>query len=278
MKAKQTAVETIEAIETRRVVIKVVGTSPLIMHRFSFKARQELLNPSPKKNASERATTLKHNPLEEYRECFYRNRNAKSPALFHLPKGTVHGALASAALDIPGATRASIERLTQVIGHIDLFGVPKLFMSMVRSSDIAKTPDVRTRPIFERWACKVEIEYKTNPLTDNQVLNLLSAAGFLIGIGDWRRQKGGEYGAFRVANENDAEFREICKQGRSAQQAAYDKPEEYDEDTSELLAWFNSEVARRRHDVPAGKSPPAGKRSIGRPRKPRDDANGAVAQ
>ena len=247
-KAKTTAVETIEAIKTRRIIIKVVGTSPLIMHRFSFKARQELLFPSPKKNASERAGTLKHNVVEEYRECFYRNRNPKSAALFHLPNGTVHGALASAALDIPGATKASIERLTQVIGNVELFGVPKLFMAMVRSSDMGRTPDVRTRPIFERWACTVEIEYKTDPLTDNQILNLLSAAGFLVGIGDWRRQKGGEYGAFRVANANDADHREILKEGRAAQQRAFDKPEEYDEDTSELLSWFTAEIARRGPD------------------------------
>lgn len=260
VKDKSTAVETIEAIKTRRVIIKVVGTSPLIMHRFSFKARQELLFPSPKKNASERASTLKHNAVEEYRECFYRNRNPKSAALFHLPNGTVHGALASAALDIPGATKASIERLTQVIGNVELFGTPKLFMSMVRSSDQARTPDVRTRPIFERWACTVEIEYKTDPLTDNQILNLLSAAGFLVGIGDWRRQKGGEYGAFRVANANDTEHREILKEGRAVQQRAFDKPEEYDEDTSELLSWFTAEVARRRPDDA----------------RVRDDNNGAV--
>lgn len=265
VKAKSTAVETIEAINTRRIIIKIVGTSPLIMHRFSFKARQELLSPSPKKNTAERASTLKHNPPVEFRECLYRNRDPKAPALFHLPNGTIHGSLASAALDIPGATKASIERLTRVIGNVDLFGVPKLFMAMVRSSDMARTPDVRTRPIFEKWACSVEIEYKTDPLTDNQILNLLSAAGFLVGVGDWRRQKGGDFGAYRVCNANDAEHKEIvAKMGRKAQQAAFDQPEEYDEDSSELMAWFSSEVARRRQDIPVGKS--------------RDDANGVVIQ
>lgn len=249
-KAKESIVVEINPIKMRRIIVNLVGTTPLIMHRFARKTWEEMLYPSRKKNKSEKESSLKHKPLEEYRECFYHNRNPKDLALFHLPNEMVHGTLASAALDIPGATKASMERLTSVVNpNVSFFGVPQLCMRMVRNSDMNHTPDVRTRPFFPRWACTVEIEYKCDPLTDNQILNLLGAAGMIVGLGDWRPQKGGRYGKFRIASAKDKEFlRIVSSEGRVAQQRAYDKPDEYDEETAELMSWFNEEVARRRQD------------------------------
>jgi hypothetical protein len=245
----------IRPIEMRTIGVNIVGMSPLIMHRFSAKARQQLLFPPPRKNMAERATTMKHDPLLEYREALYKNSNPKEPTLFHMPVGMIHGALASAALDIPGATKAAVERLTNVIRQINLFGVPYLGMDMVRSSDQARTPDVRTRPKFKRWAFTVNIRYKTDPLTDTQILNLLAAAGEIVGLGDWRTQKGGAgaWGNFRLASADDDEFLDIvATEGRKPQKAAFENPQEYDEETTELLAWFNAEKAKRRQ--PASES------------------------
>jgi len=237
-------------IKTRRIIVHLCSTSPLIMHRFAFKAWQELLYPSAKKNAAERASSLKHDPLEEYRGCFYRNRDPKQPALFHLPNGMPHQSIAAAALDMPGATRASMERWTQVVDlNINLFGIPEMFMAMVRNSDINKTPDVRTRPIFPRWACKIEMEYKADPLTDTNVLNLIGAAGVIVGFGDWRPQRGGPYGKFRLCEHADKEYADIVKnEGKVAQLRAFEKPSYYDDDTTDLMEWFVAEVGRRRQD------------------------------
>ena len=240
----------IQPIKMRELIVFLVGTSPLIMHRFAFKAWQELLYPSAKKNKAERAQSMKHQPFEEYRGCFYLNRSQTQPALFHLPNGMPHQALAAAALDMPGATRASMERWTNVVDiNINLFGIPQLFMSMVRNSDMNKTPDVRTRPIFPKWACQITIQYKSDPLTDNNILNLFAAAGTIVGMGDWRPQKGGPYGKFRLCTAKDTEYLSILKnQGRGPQQKAYDQPSYWDDETAELMTWFLEEVARRRQD------------------------------
>jgi hypothetical protein len=251
--SKTTETEFIKPIAMRTIIVSVVGTTPLIMHRFAKKAWQELLYPSGGKNRAERAETMKHNPLEEYQECFYRNRDPKAPALFHIPNGSFHGAIAAAALDIPGAAKAKLERLTKVGLQIDLYGKPSLFMAMVRNSDMNHTPDVRTRPAFKRWACTLSISYMMNPLTDNQILNLLSAAGEIVGVGDWRPQKGGDYGCFRVVDQNDKELKEIiATEGRKVQQKAFDTPETFDADSADLLSWFNAEVLRRRQDSNGG--------------------------
>lgn len=244
----KTETVTITEIKTRGVIFNIVGTTPFYMHRFAFKAWQQLLLPPRKKNRAERETSLKHDPVEEFRGACYRNRNPKAPALFHIPSGMIHQAIAAAALDMPGATRAAIERLVSVSTlQLDLYGIPYLKVDMVRSSDMNRTPDVRTRPLFPRWAVKgVCLDYKVDPLNDSQLLNLVGAAGVIVGIGDNRPQKGGPNGKFRLAAANDKELADICaKEGREAQQKAWDNPPEYDEETAELLSWYNAEIASR---------------------------------
>jgi hypothetical protein len=246
-KAPVSEIIEIQAIEMASLDFHVVGTSPFIMHRFSQKAWQELLLPSIRENRASLEQKLKHDPYAEFRGAFYRNSNPRAKTAYHIPNGAFHGAIASAALDMPGAKKAQIERLTKITSvNIELYGIPKIFCSMVRNSDISRTPDVRTRPIFPRWACTVSVRYAKNALTAKAVANLFGAAGEIIGIGDWRGQKGGPFGAFRTnVSVNDKEFKSILKEGRVAQLKAYDKPLFYDEDTEEILTWFATEVRRR---------------------------------
>lgn len=245
----------ISEIKMREVDFALVGTSPMIMNRFSQKAWQELLCPSRSRNAASLEQSLKHDPIAEFRGAIYLNRDKTREAAIHLPNGAVHGSLAQAAIDIPGAKRAQIERLTRVTNiNIDLFGIPQVFCAMVRNSDINRTPDVRTRPIFPRWACKVTVSFVSSILSQRTIGNLLGAAGTIVGIGDWRGAKGGPYGAFRLTTNDDPEFASILKtEGRVPQLHAIEHPIFYDDDTAELLRWFEAEVARREQDVPSSR-------------------------
>lgn len=248
---------TIEIAELKMGQLRchLLGTSPMIMHRFSSKAVRELLLPSPKKNAAEKATTLKHDPVTEFRETIYRNRDPRTPAAIHVPTNAFSQALANVALDMPGATKSQLIRLTSVVdSHIDLFGLPRLYMAMVRQSGIERTPDVRTRAIFPRWACSLTVQYVASLLKENQIANLLANSGIIIGIGDWRSQKGGNNGSFKLVPENDPEFRDIVKnEGRKAQLHAIEHPVCHDADTEELLAWFDAEIKRRERDKELGR-------------------------
>ena len=254
-KVDKQASASLDVIELRmaRMGLCVLGRTPMIMNRFDQKAQRELLLPSLPKNTAERASTLKHDPVAEYRGAIYKNRNLKEPAAIHLPLNAFAKAIASAAVDIPGATRAQIERLTTVTTvNINLFGLPRLFTTMVRNSDPRRTPDMRTRAIFPEWACEIEVEFVANLIKERSIANLLAAAGAIIGIGDWRPQKGGSYGKFAVVAHGDKHYAEIVKrQGRVAQVAAIETPVCFDEDTESLLAWFKVEVERRQMAVPS---------------------------
>lgn len=225
----------------------VLGTSPLILNRMSEKAKRELLMPKGRKNAVERATTLKHQPVDEYRASAYRIADEQAPTLLAILSTAFKGALRTAALDMPGAKKAQIGRLTYIAwDYVGIFGVPKLFMSVTRSADMNKTPDVRTRAIVPEWACRVTVTYVQPLIRAQAVANLLAAAGLTIGVGDWRPEKGaGSYGQFKIVSADDPDFVRILKDGRKAQEAAMDTPVCYDSETAELLSWFDDERAKR---------------------------------
>lgn len=246
----------IQVVEIKKGVIEacLIGASPLVCNAMSAKARQQLLSPSAKKNRAEKAATLKHDVLGEYRASVYSFGDEAQPTLIGVPAGSIKGALRNAALDLPGSTKSQIGRLTYVEGdYVAVFGVPKLLLSMVRMADASRTPDVRTRAILPRWACRVVISFTQPMLKRNTVVNLLAAAGMIQGIGDWRPQFGnGSKGQFRIVAPNDALYLEILRHGgRKAQIQAMAEPENYDDETERLRAWYDAELVRREMKVAA---------------------------
>jgi hypothetical protein len=225
----------------------ILGTTPLILNRMSDKAMRELLQPSGRKNAAQRASTAKHDPITEFRAAAYQDRNPQSPALLQHLASAFKGAIASAALDLPGANKSQISRLTWVVGErIHVFGEPRVFCAITRSADMNKTPDVRTRVIVPEWACKITVAFVTPLLKDVGVANLLASAGVTQGVGDWRTGKGkGTYGSFALVNDDDVEWTRRMKIGRKVQEAAMATPVPYDEDTEELLSWWEREMRTR---------------------------------
>jgi hypothetical protein len=223
----------------------VLGSTPLIMNRLSEKAKRELMYPSAPKTRADKATKLKHDPVAEYRAAAYLNSDSTRPAYFHGPAAWFKKALSNAGLDMPGAAKAKLERLTAVTStQIDIFGLPSLSATPVR--DARGTPDIRFRPIFAEWACIVQIDYISSLLREQDISALFAAAGLIVGVGDNRPQKGGAFGKFRLVAPDDADFqRVLSEQGRVAQEAAFWTPPYFDAESEELTTWFFDAVDGR---------------------------------
>ena len=247
-KKSDSSVIEIAKVEKKFLQVSVVGTSPIILNRMSEKVKQELLLPKGRKTKAEKEANAKHNPIEEYQASPYRIAGDSEPTYLGIMASAFKGAMRVAALDLPGSSKAQIGRLVYVEGDlVTLYGIPKLFMSITRSADINKTPDVRTRAIIPKWAATLTISFVTPIMKPTAVLNLLAAGGITSGVGDWRPEKGkGDYGQFRIANDDDAELLEITKHGgRKAQIEAMENPAPYDLETEELLGWYDTEATRR---------------------------------
>jgi len=246
--AETSAAVTIEQITMKDLRVCIVGVTPLLVHAVSFKAASQLLFPAPAKNKNEREASLKHEPFEEFRDACYKYRDQDNePTRLYLPGSMFHSAMASAALDLAGAQKAQIGRLTNIPhAKLPLFGIPQILSMIVRSSDMARTPDVRTLPILPQWALYLPIQF-VDLIKEQSIFNLLGAAGDIIGVGDGRPQKGKlSYGKFRVCSEDDPEFCLIVKQTtRARQDEALRNPKTYDAETDQLLKWFLQEKTQR---------------------------------
>lgn len=238
----------IARVDRETVDFCILGTAPLICNRMSQKARQELLLPKGKKTTAEKASSLKHNPLDEYRASPYTAMEEDAPTRIQLLSTMFKKACMTAALDLPGAKKAQIGRLLYVVGdRVPVYGVPQIFMSITRSADMNRTPDVRTRAILAKWACRISVSFVSPIIRLSSVANLLAAGGITSGVGDWRVEKGsGSYGTYEVVADDDPRYLEVVNGGGpEAQAAALQEPTPYDDETAELLTWYGVEANRR---------------------------------
>lgn len=254
-KAKEDKGQELHIVDVVRgsITFHLVGTTPLLHNCLSNKAKHELLLPSGRKTTVEKQTTLKHKPLDEFRDSVYVNHKGDGATTIQHLSSAFRGAMRSAALDLPGVTKSEIGRLMWVEGdRVDIFGVPQIDMRIVRQAGMNRTPDVRTRCIMAEWACAITVSFTKPQLKEQAVANLLSAAGMYIGIGDYRNEKGaGNYGLFRICDADDSEYRRIVKAGgRVAQEKGLRDPEAFNDETQELLSWYSEAVKSHRSFAP----------------------------
>lgn len=239
---------TVLELDVGEASVLVRGTSPLIYNDMSVKSKRDLLLPRGRKTTAERAQTLKHDPRAEFRDSLCKWPDDDHPTRLRFPSPGFKKLLQTAALEVPGARKSQIGRLTWIEGtHVSVYGIPKLHMGVVRSADIAHTPDIRTRGILKDWCAEVTLSFTKPTLTPQVIATLLAAGGLICGVGDWRQEKGsGSYGQFRLVNQDDPVALRLRKEaGRKAQDEAIGAAEPYDADTEELLDWWDVEIARR---------------------------------
>jgi hypothetical protein len=238
----------IDALKQGRIKLKLVGTTPMYMNSMSIKAKRDLLIGGGRKTAVQKKE-IKHDPENEFRASAHTKRDGETLLCFPAPG--VKSAMATAALETAGVTKSSVQRLIFLPEQkIQVWGKPCLKMDVVRSADMNKTPDIRSRCYLPRWVAEVDIAFVTPTLSAHAVISLLANAGVIVGLGDFRQEKGrGSFGTFAVAGDNLGDWAdywaEVTKEGRAVQQAAMDDPEYADDDTIELMEILHEERTRR---------------------------------
>jgi hypothetical protein len=249
--AKVAETVNVTALSHRVIRVRLIGTTPLYYNAMSAKAMRDLLIGGGKKTAAERKD-IKHDPEREFRDSVY--KIGDGPTLLSFPSPGLKGAMATAALETKGGvTKTSVKRLIYMPQyHVTIWGKPLLKMDVVRSADMNRTPDIRTRAFLPEWASEVEIAFVSPTLAAQTIVAMLQNAGLVVGIGDFRQEKGsGNFGLFRVvsaenmSNEDQTDWDRITKQDKVIQRDALDNPEPADPTTQQLLTALRDERSRR---------------------------------
>ena len=211
----------IPEIEIATCAIQVVGTTPLLVHNFSEKSIRQMED--AQKGAKKTTKTKEaRDPDADYFGAMYIIEgdakkdqpdpkkpisSKKAKAIHCVPAAGFRKAMIRGA-KMAGAVMTDTRTSFHIVGHNGTNMVPLEFDAVSMDRTIVRLPnksaDIRYRPLYEGWRCKVTIEYNTALIQVGQLVNLLRQAGFGVGICEWRPEKDGDHGMFSVPSGEDA--------------------------------------------------------------------------
>lgn len=209
MAAKKTAEQVVELlpINISEFEVKVVGTSPLIVHRFSEKAKKQIEDKQQKKAKQAKEA---RDPNAEYVASLYAfpgDVAGVEGCRYGIPAVWFKLAMVGACRYSDGLTMTSARGAFHVMGESpESGGLVRLKYSELRMREDAVTigmgsRDMRYRGEFANWSVTLKIKYNASCVTPDQLVNLLNVSGFGCGIGERRPSQGcsDQFGMFAVS-------------------------------------------------------------------------------
>ena len=215
-KKNEAAIIEIKPINIVTTTVRIASDTPLIMHRWSEKAKRMILEKQMKKTKS--SAKEAKNPVEDFIESIYWMEGkpteyteeafeeaCRNGARFRFPVTAIKQATISSAYR-NGITKdmASLRGAFFIAGEgsellAEVKGcTPTMREDMVRVG--MGVADIRFRGEFDNWYMDLQVSYNANgAYTLDQIINLINVGGFSCGIGEWRPEKDGNYGMYHVA-------------------------------------------------------------------------------
>lgn len=218
---KNEEVVTIKPVQIRKTALRIVGDTPLIVHAWSDKAKQMILDAQTgKKKGKQKPRRV---PAADFVEGAYwltpkpvYGENAEDAEVIEaFEKAVAEGArFGFPATAIKQAANSAAYRLGWVKNQMGLRGswfieadenglVEVHSDTPVIREDMVKigmgTADLRYRPQFNNWHIDLTISYNANGEFDlDSIINAINAGGYICGIGEWRPERDGSFGQFHV--------------------------------------------------------------------------------
>ena len=216
MATKKAATEVIEIrpIEIKKVTIRIVGDTPLIMHAWSEKAKRMMLE--AQMGVAKGKKKEAKNPVDDFIRSMYWltpmpedgtmesfEEAIANGARFGFPVTAFKQAAISAAyrmgwakdkMSMRGAFFIDSDENGMIEIHSD---TPEMREDMVKVG--MGTADIRYRGEFKNWYADLTISYNANgQYSLENIVNFINAGGYVCGVGEWRPERDGQNGMFHV--------------------------------------------------------------------------------
>lgn len=195
----------INKIGTETLRVPLVGTAPLIVHKFSEKAKRQMLDAMQGRKTPKTAK----DPEADYESAFYRLDDSTYGFPVIAFKAASVGACRFFGKQMPMTlARQCIffdaefsKKDGQKLARID--GEPHMREDVVRVG--MGGTDLRYRPEFTEWSTAIDVIYVKSMLTRDSVVSLIEAGGLGVGVGEWRPEKKGDFGTYQIDPSRDVE-------------------------------------------------------------------------
>jgi hypothetical protein len=194
----------------------LVGETPLIVHAWSQKAKLQMLEKQVK---ATKAGKDARDPHEDFVNSLYEMGEIKGKKAYGFPVTGIKNAALSSAHKDKGIARSVVQSalwfdadmvrvrpaLAGAICDMPLVRVwgsdPEMREDMVRiGSGLNKTANLAYRGQFTTWAIRLTGKFNPTVLSPEALLFLIRESGVGIGIGEWRNEKKGIFGSYRLAD------------------------------------------------------------------------------
>jgi hypothetical protein len=200
-----TPVVEVSRIDAETITVPIVGTSPLIVHRFSEKAKRMMLD----NMQGRKSPKVSKDPEADYQDAFYvidEGRLGFPATAFKL--ATIGGARYYSQVTMV-ALKMSLfvhgEMGSDGLQLVEITGEPHMREDVVRLSGRGSSTDLRYRPQFDEWSTALRVTYVKAMLTRESVLSLIDAGGLGVGVGEWRPERGGDFGTYTIDESREIE-------------------------------------------------------------------------
>ena len=200
-----------EKAPTQDFIFWIVGDTPIIVHAWSEKAKADMLK---NQAGATRTAKEKRDPEKDFIDSLY----DMGDGVYGFPITAVKKAILSCAHKDRGVPRSDVMQalwldaevvrvrpaLAGAICDMPLVRIygskPEMREDMVRiGAGLRKTANLSYRAQFTTWALRITGNVNPLMVAPHQLAFLTRQAGSAIGIGDWRNEKGGWFGAFHIA-------------------------------------------------------------------------------
>ncbi|SRR6266550_3222599 len=169
--------------------VGIEGITPLIVNRFHEEAQEAA-------SSGEHSRKERPSPQDDAANRLYQNGNG----IFY-PAENIRQSLIGAASRHKIGRRAATADMAASI-FVTPFELPLEGEWHVDSRPVViqRARIVRHRPMFDEWLIRFQIQIDTDLVSERLVRLVLEDAGKLVGIGDFRPAKKGQYGRFSVSS------------------------------------------------------------------------------
>jgi hypothetical protein len=203
MRVKETSV-VISAPKFATLEIILQGAAPLVVERFSKKA-ELMAKMAEGKSAGSKKIRDARDYDKEAEEARYRHKDGwegMNAAAFRA------GMISACRLVGFKMTLAKLSTFVEADGYdakdgiplVRVFGDSETYTAHTRNA--TGVVDVRSRPMYREWACKLKVRYDMDQFSAQDVYNLISRVGLQVGIGagrpDSKASAGCGFGLFEV--------------------------------------------------------------------------------
>lgn len=175
--------------------LEVMGLTDLIQNNFSQKSMEQMLKKHMGMNV--------HKETKKPREVIENAKILNTDGRICLPPQGFKAAMLTASMTQKTFKKTQLRIALFVAGSSIPITYEEMVprVDMVRTAGINRTPDVRFRPQFTKWKARLLIEI-SDLISAQSAVDLLNLAG-AVGVGEWRPEKNGTFGTFRVVRHID---------------------------------------------------------------------------